>query len=276
MNQQLEIGLHWVSVALYALSACCFVYGFVFKKDNALKWGVITAIVGMAPHTVALGFRWYDTGHGPYLKKYEVYSSLVWMGLFMFLLLQWRKPMLRTLGIIILPVSFLMIGRAVLSSSEIKPLPETFHTFWLFVHIFFAKIAYGACLIGTALAGIFLTTEKKRCFTADWLNRLPEPDIIDELSYRFIGFGFIMIGVMIAAGAVWANEAWGSYWSWDPVETWSLISWVIYGIYLHLRRMHGWKGVKAAWFSILAFAVLLFTMFGIGLVYITHHSPYMN
>ncbi len=276
MNQLYEIGLHWASVAFYAISACFFVYGFVFKKERALKWGVAAAVAGLIPHTMALALRWYYTGHGPYLRRYEVYSSDVLIGLVVFTIVQWRKTTLRPLGVIIMPASFLLIGMAVLSSPEIRPLPETFQTFWLFVHIFFAKLAYGSCLIATALAGFYLLVNRSGFQSGGWTSKLPEPMIIDELSYKFTGFGFIMIGVMIAAGAIWANDAWGRYWAWDPVETWSLISWVIYGIYLHLRRIHGWKGTKAAWYNIASFALLLFTIFGIGLLYISNHSPYMN
>ncbi|MHB9095772.1 MAG: cytochrome c biogenesis protein CcsA [Eubacteriales bacterium] len=276
MNQFYEIGLHWVAVVFYAISACFFIYGFVFKKERALKWGVIAAVAGMIPHTLALTLRWYYTGHGPYMRRYEVYSSDVWVGLVVFAVAQWRKPVLRLLGVIIMPASFLLIGMAVLSSPEIRPLPETFQTFWLFIHIFFAKVAYGSCLVGAALAVIYLNVSRQTSGSAGLVKRLPEPDIIDELSYKFNGFGFVMIGVMTAAGAIWANDAWGSYWAWDPVETWSLISWVIYGIYLHLRRIHGWKGAKAAWFNIGAFILLLLTIFGIGLFYLSNHSPYMN
>lgn len=276
MNQQLEIGLHWAAVALYALSACLFIYGYVFKKNREIKWAVLITVVGLIPHTLALGLRWHFTGHGPFLRRYEVYSSDVWIGLVVFLLIQWRRPQLRPLGLIVLPFSFLLIGMGVMSSAEIRPLPETFHTFWLYVHIFFAKIAYGSTLIGTALAGIYLITGHGGKIAARWAGRLPERPVLDELSYRFIGLGFIMMGVMIAAGAIWADNAWGSYWSWDPVETWSLVSWITYGIYLHLRRMHGWQGDRAAWLSIISFGILLFAIFGIGIFYATGHSPYIN
>ena len=276
MNQHLEIGLHWIAVAFYCLSAILYIYGFVFRKDRAFKWALVAAVCGLIPHTAALGLRWYVTGHGPYLRRYEVLSSNVWVGLVMFILVQRIKPVLRPFGAVVMPVSFLLIGLAVLSSPETHPLPETFQTFWLLVHILFAKLAYGSCLIATALAGGYLLLQGGGRLQQKWAGRLPAPGIIDEFSYRFTGFGFMMIGIMIAAGAIWANDAWGSYWSWDPVETWSLLSWVVYGLYLHLRRMHGWRGRKAAWYTMIAFLLLLFTIFGIGLIYVSEHSPYMN
>lgn len=275
MDQGLEIGLHWAAVACYALSSCFFIYGFVFQKDWGTKLGIMLAGLGLLPHTLALLLRWYSTGHGPYLRRYEVFSSDVWIGITMFMVAQWRKAELKQLGVLVMPVSFLLIGMSVMASPQIRPLPETFQTFWLVLHIFFAKLAYGSCLIGVVLAVVYLVSQKRKNILAGRFAWVSEPAAIDELSYKFNGFGFIMISVMIIAGAIWANNAWGSYWSWDPVETWSLVSWVIYGIYLHLRRMHGWKGKKSAWLNIISFCLLLFTIFGIGVFYATGHSPYM-
>lgn len=276
MSTLVEVGLDWIAVTFYALSTCLFVYGFVFKKQRALKWGLLLAIAGLIPHSAALLYRWYISGHGPWMRRYEVYTSLAWTGLLMFIVFQWRRPDFRPLGVVIMPGTVLLVGLAVFSFSQIQDVPESFKTYWLILHIYFAKLAYGTCLIGTALAVIYLMIQRTNGL-GSWLRqRLPDPDRIDELSYRFTAFGFVMIGVMIAAGAIWAKNAWGSYWSWDPVETWSLISWILYGIYLHLRRMHGWKGTKAALFTIGAFSVLIFTLMGIGIVYVNNHSPYVN
>jgi len=273
---KMEILLHWFAVALYALSSCLFIYSATFNKKSWLKYAAIIAAAGLIPHTAALALRWVEAGHGPYLRRYEVLSSNAWIVVVMFLFIQWKKPILRYTGVLVLPATFLLIGLGIMSSPEIRPMPDSYQTFWLIVHIFFAKLAYGAGLIGTALAIMYLWNIKKgedfRLFSNNFLSL----SSLDELSYRFISFSFIMVAIMIAAGAIWANQAWGSYWSWDPVETWSLISWVIYGSYLHLRRMHGWRGAKAAWLAIAAFTVLLFALLGIGLIYVTNHSPYLN
>lgn len=276
MNQQIEIGLHWAAVALYVISACLYGYGFVFKKKSFIDQGYFVSIGGFLIHTAALAVRWYNTGHGPYLGRYEIYSSLIWTAMLIFVILLWRMTALRPLGTLVMPVSFLLLGMGVLAATEITSLPETFKTFWLFVHVYFAKLAYGSCMIGTALAGIYLMLNRQSSLTKWWKSRLPDMSYIDELSYRLIGFGFIMIGIMIASGAIWANNAWGNYWSWDPVEVWSLISWMVYGIYLHLRRMHGWNGIRAAWYSLAAFAVLVFSLIGLGVFYVTNHSNYMD
>ncbi len=273
-----EILFLWITVGFYVISSVLYIYSVAFHREKSLQPATWLAATGLATHSLALGLRWIETGHGPYLRQYEVYSSDVWVVVMMFLIVQLWKPVLRTAGAVVMPVSFLMIGLAVMASPEIRDLPVTFKTYWLIVHILFAKLAYGAALIGTALAVLYLVKQRKA--QADRLTsvyrRLPSLEVLDELSYGFIGFGFINLGIMIVAGSIWAKNAWGRYWGWDPVETWSLISWFFYGIYLHLRFTFKWQGSKAAWFSIIALVVLIFALFGIGLFYESFHSPYIS
>jgi len=273
-----EIILLWITVGLYALSTCFYVYSIAFQKEKYLKRATIIAGLGLVIHTVALGLRWVQAGHGPYMRRYEVYSSNVWIAIAMFLIAQYFRPSIRVLGSILMPVSFLLIGMAVMASPEIRTLPSTFKTYWLIVHILFAKLSYGSALIGTGLGVLYLIKEKKKedDNLTEFYKRMPKLEVLDELSYAFIGFGFLLLGIMIIAGSIWAKSAWGSYWGWDPVETWSLISWFVYGLYLHLRRTYGWKGKKAAWLAIGALGFLIFALFGVGLFYDSIHSPYIN
>jgi len=272
-----EILLHWGAVTFYVLSALLFIYSFVFHKPEYMRRGTAAALAGMLPHTAALALRWAAAGHGPYLRVYEVYSSDVWIAVAMFLLLQRWQPAVRPVGAVVMPVSFLMIGMAVMSSPEIRPLPGTFKTFWLLVHILFAKLAFGSLLLGTGLAALYLVKERTAISVSGRAaGRLPDSEYLDQAGYNLTGFGFLMLGIMIVSGAIWANNAWGAYWTWDPVETWSLISWLVYGIYLHLRRTQGWRGTRAAWFSVFAMAVLIFALFGMGYFYPSQHSPYIS
>jgi cytochrome c-type biogenesis protein CcsB len=274
--QEIEIGLHWAAVGLYALSSVLLAAGLIFQREQAVRLGVGVAVFGLAFHSIALGIRWVEAGHGPYLRRYEVYSSAVWVLVGAYLLAVWRRPALGPVGALVMPAAFLMIGMGVMSSPEIRALPPTFRNLWLPVHIFFANLAFGSCLIGTGIAGIYLL-KRRAGPDAPFYARLPDFEALDELSYRAIAFGFIALAIMIIAGAIWANSAWGRYWGWDPVETWSLISWVVYGIYLHLRRMHGWRGARAAWFAVGAVVLLIFAMFGLGVVYPgSEHSPYVS
>ncbi len=274
-----EMVLLWAAVALYAASAASYVASLFFSWDRWTGWATRLAELALAPHTLSLLLRWLEAGHGPYLRRYEVYSSDVWVGVVMFLLAQRWRPSLRGLGAVVMPASFLLIGMAVMSSPEIRTMPPSFRTYWLVIHILFAKLAYGANLIATGCAVLYLM--KRRRTERDLpvrglLAKVPDLAPLDELSYAFSGFGFLMIGIMILAGSIWAKNAWGSYWNWDAVETWALISWFVYGIYLHLRRTHGWKGSRAAWMNIAALGFLLFALFGVGLFFDSAHSPYVG
>ncbi|MHB8172242.1 MAG: cytochrome c biogenesis protein CcsA [Thermincolia bacterium] len=273
----LDLTLHWITVAFYAISSIVYIISSNFKK-NYLQTATTIALLGFVTHTAALGVRWEASGHLPYMGRYEIASSLVWTSMLFYLFFQRKKRGLANVGFLFLPFSLIMLGVVVMSDPQHKEIPESFDTLWLLVHVIFAKLAYGSCLLGTALGFLYIVKEKQ----PDWLgltsilDRLPSKEVADEYSHKFIGFGFIMIGIMIASGSIWANSSWGSYWSWDPVEVWSLISWAIYGLYLHFRRIHGWRGGRAAWFSLFAFLVLLFTLLGVGLIYVSEHAPYIS
>jgi cytochrome c-type biogenesis protein CcsB len=263
---------------LYAVSTWLYVYCFAFQREGKLPLAGLVAAIGLLPQSTALIIRWIVQGHGPYMTIFEGVNSTVWVGMVVFLVLQWRRPVYRFLGIAIMPISFLLIGAAILQNSSLEPVPATFNTFWLLVHVSFAKLSYGACLIATGFGIAYLIKQKQQDQDklTPFYQRIPTLEVLDELSYRFTAFGFIMIIIMIISGAIWANKAWGRYWGWDPVETWSLISWLLYGLYLHLRFTFGWRGSKAAWYSVVALAVLLFAIFGVALFYVGAHSAYFK
>lgn len=276
MLLQLDPVLHWSAVVFYAASTIMFIYGLTFSKEKWLRIGVMTAFVGTGLHTGAISARWIATGHGPFLKRYELFSSYVLIAMYMFLWLQYRRPNLRPVGVLVLPVSLLIMGLALTTSATDKEVPATYNYMWIVLHIVFAQASYGAALIGSGLALLYLLKRRvqNKSIVSGIYERLPSLEEMDNLSYRFHGFAFLTIGIMIASGAIWANYAWGRYWSWDPIENWSLISWLVYGVYLHLRRIHGWIGVKAAWVSFVALVGLIFILIGIGWAYNSIHSPY--
>ena len=275
---KIEILLLWITVACYAISSGLYIYGLVFQKEKSIKWATMISLAGLIPHSASLVLRWVESGHGPYITFYEVATSDAWVAVVAFLLFQVLYPRLKAIGTIIMPVSFLLIGLGVMSSPEIYQIPTTFRTYWLIIHIFFAKLAFGPILIATALSFFYLlkTRSKGELDSHHILTALPNAPTLDELSYRFMAFGFINLGIMIAAGSIWAEYAWGRYWGWDPIETWSLISWLLYGMYLHLRLKVGWRGKKLAWFALGSFLILLFSIFGVVFLYHSVHSAYLR
>lgn len=269
---EFEIICHWIAVGFYILSTIFFAYSVSFRKEKTLKYGVIFAAAGLLPHSLALALRWYIAGHGPYMAKYEVLSSNAWIAVLMFLLIAWNIPRIRAAGVVVIPLSFLMMTFGLFTNPELKNLPPALSGIWLIIHILFNKLAVGAILISLGCAVLFLlkrNREDKRFY-----QKLPSLEVLDVYSYKFIGFGFIFWSITLGAGSIWANNAWGRYWGWDPIETWSFITWLVYGLYLHLRHFFKWKGIKSAWMLVACFVVSVITIVIVPFVIDTLHSSY--
>jgi len=271
----MQVVLMWAGITLYAVSAILFVVSLVMKKEGLLTVASFVAAAGLLPHAVAIGMRWVQAGHGPYMGFYEVTSGLVWVSVAIMVLVTLKLPQLKPVGIVVMPASFLLMAAALMASKEIHQLPPTLRSYWLWIHIAFAKLTYGSLLVATGLAILYLLKQKYAEKENSVYKRLPELKQLDELSYRFVLLGFLFLGMMIVAGSIWANEAWGRYWGWDPIETWSFVGWVVYGIYLHQRLSRGWRGTKAAWLAVGAMVIVVFALLGVPFAYRSVHSAYM-
>ena len=271
--------LYLAASTLYAISTILFILSFVFKKETWIRSAISVAFLGLLLHSVSLGFRWVEAGHGPYYTMFEALSSIAWANVAIFLVLQYRIQKIRYAGIMVMAVSLLMMGVGATTSTEIMVIPPSLRSYWLIVHIGFAKLAFGFLLIATGLAMLYLLNENysrnENSNLSMFYNRLPDMESMDDLMYQFVIGGFLFLSVMIASGSIWAYQTWGRYWAWDPIETWSLISWLVYGIYLHQRRNVGWRGKKAAWLLIVGLIVLAFSLLGAGIVYKGLHSAYL-
>ncbi|MCL4534143.1 MAG: cytochrome c biogenesis protein CcsA [Bacteroidetes bacterium] len=258
-----QVAFLWVAVAMYAASTVLFVASNVFRLHA--RWAnlaVSLATFGLGPHGLSIILRWVEVGHGPYISFYEVASSDTWLAVALYVVSAHRYPALRPSGMVILPISFLLIGAAVFAPREGRELLPVLRSYWLVLHVTFAKLAYGPYLIGLGAAVLYLR-KRNREVPAGGARWRDDPAVLDELSYRFVAFGFFMHVLMIIAGAIWAKQAWGSYWSWDPIETWSLVSWLCFAVVLHLRAVHGWQGSRAAYSTVGAVAVVIFAFFAV-------------
>ncbi len=272
-----EILLMWAAVTAYTLSAILFVFGAVFKSDKVLNVALWVAMVGLVPHAAAIGVRWVAVGHGPYLGFYEVVSSYAFASVAALGIIAWMRPKLKLVGVLLMPVAVLMLGGAMLAPKSPLEITAKLASWWLTIHVAFAKLSYMSFIAAFALALLFLWREHRGEFKEDsMLSRLPSQAAVDDLSFRFIGVGFIFLSIMIVAGAIWANESWGRYWGWDPIETWSLISWIVYAGYLHVRLTLGWHGRKAAWYAAAALPIVLFTLIGVPVLYQSIHGAYLE
>lgn len=275
MNRFLIIAttLHWVAVFFYVLATIINTYGIIFKKDKAERRSYFVAVGGLLVHGIALLCRWTTAGHGPYIVRYEVLSSNAWVVLFLFLLFSRFFPKIRPVSIFVFPSTFLLIALGLFFNPEVRKLPPTLRSVWLVLHISFYKIALATNLLAGAFSVFYIMKNRTRWA---WLHRLPDLESIDLLAYRFAGFGFTFWAIGLLAGSIWAYQSWGRFWAWDPVETWSLITWVLLGVHLHLRRFFGWRGERASYFYLVCFFLSLVTLFFIPLLESSIHSEYFK
>jgi cytochrome c-type biogenesis protein CcsB len=206
--------------------------------------------------TSSLLFRAIQTGHGPFANQYEFSVAFGWGMVASYVYFEHRYHV-RTLALLVLPIAAALLLYAMTVGSTAVPLvPALQNNLLLTVHVALAIVAYGAFSVGCAAGALYLIQPE------GGRRGLPKPELLDEISYRAVIIGFPLLTMVIILGAVWANVAWGTYWSWDPKETASLVTWLVYGAYLHARVARGWRGRRAAWLIMVGFAAVLFTFFG--------------
>ncbi|MFA5844965.1 MAG: cytochrome c biogenesis protein CcsA [Coriobacteriia bacterium] len=276
MTLIVEVVIMSGAVLVYAIASMGFVVALMFGKKQARLAGIASACAGLVLHAVAILGRWVRVGHGPAVGFYEVASLLGFLTVAFFLPLLWRQRGLWVVGVGVMPLAFLLLGGAMLAGKEAQGIEGSLVSYWLGIHVAFANLAYGAYAASFALAIAFLLREKGSTRFATVLAKLPDQLVIDGLMFKFVGAGFLFQGIMIVSGAIWANEAWGRYWAWDPMETWSLIAWMIYAGYLHVRLTLGWSGSRAAWIAVFSLPVIVFTLLGVPNVYKTIHGAYLQ
>jgi cytochrome c-type biogenesis protein CcsB len=268
-----EVLLHWSAVALYIGATALLANAVIFEQPHRVKRALGLAAIGLVPHAAAIVVRWVATGHGPYMLKYEVLSSDAWIAVAALLIFALPRRKWAVLGLVVLPLATLLIGAALFSNPAIRELPPTFRSTWLVFHIGLAKIAAGAFTLSLASAVLVLFDPGER---KPWRARLPSPDALDGYTVRFVGFGLMFWTCAVAAGAIWAHQSWGRYWGWDPIETWSLVTWLVYGSFLHVRFFFRLGHRATAWLAIGAFAIFILTLLILPMLMPSLHSAYFQ
>jgi cytochrome c-type biogenesis protein CcsB len=261
----------WSATTFYAVATALFFIGAVFGKEWGDRRGRLCALVGLLPHAAAIGLRWAEVGHGPYSSRYEVISGNAFVLVAVYLLGTLAYRQLRAVGVFIMPAAFLLMGWAVSSFGVKNEVPIIFKSYWLWLHIGFAK-AFGASLIVAACCAAAYLIKSR---SPDRLKNLPGVERLDLYAYQFLMISFLFLGVMIVAGSLWAHQSWGRYWGWDPIETSSLATWLAFGVILHFRVLHRWSGRRMAWLTLVAFAFGVSTLYVVTLVVPTIHNSYL-
>jgi len=268
------VGLNWLTVLVYLVAIITNSIGIVFKKEVFERWSYRVVWLGLFVHSCAILYWWQLAGHGPYMAPSEILSSNAWCTIVTFFVFLRLFPAIRPASIVVFPAAFLLVALGNIYNPGLRTLPPTYGTIWLVIHILLYKISLSTLVIGLAFSILYL--RKTRCKPSQWLTRLPEPDIMDLYAYRFAGFGFIFWGMAMLAGSIWAYKSWGRFWGWDPVETWSLICWLSFGVYLHLRRFFGVKGRVAAWLFMSCFVIAIIAYYVTSHMGSSIHSEYFK
>ena len=262
MFLNIENTMFTIATAGYLASMVLYALFFVLKKEKLGKIADIIVAAAFVFHTIALVTRGIGAGRLPMTNQYEFATSFAWGICACYLVFLWRYKF-RALGAFVTPVIFVIIGYAAMQSREVRELMPALRSNWLAIHVSSAIISYGAFGVSFAVSLMFLLRQKM-AHSSFWQEHIPQENRLDLISYRAVSLGFLFLTFVMVTGAIWAERAWGSYWSWDPKETWSLITWIIYAIYLHLRISRGWKGKSAALFAVIGFICVIFTYIGVN------------
>jgi len=277
------------SFVFYLVTAFFYLGYWVFKKKWIGQAATAMSFVALVSTTMILITRSAEAGHAPFSNLYESMMLFVWAINIGYLVMEYRYR-LKALGSFVMSIEFLaMLSASMLpyrfkSAEPLNPaLQSKWHWMesllgrfgleryaigWLDFHVFTIFIGYAAFAIAFGIGIVYLVKNRSeaRRGPGESGGMLPKASLLDELGYRAIAWGFPFLSIGIVSGAVWANYAWGTYWSWDPKETWSLITWFIYAAYLHARITRGWKGRRAAYLAIAGFLAVIFLYWGVSFV----------
>jgi cytochrome c-type biogenesis protein CcsB len=279
------MGVDLISPTLFSVSMYVYLCTFplyLIRLVNPKRYiGIMATSLlsgGFLIHTVGLIYRWIEThktGYG-YVPLSNMYESLIffsWTIVLVYFSLEFRFRQ-RIIGTFATAFAFLAIAASSIlpgSDAEIKPLIPALQSNWLAIHVITCFFGYAAFAVSFGVSILFLIQYRREGIDRP-LGWLPPTHVLDEMNYRSIIIGFPMLTVGIITGAAWASYAWGSYWSWDPKETWSLITWLIYAAFLHARVTRDWRGKKMAFLSMVGFLAVLFTYFGVSYILAGLHS----
>ena len=262
----------WFVAASATYAAALALYAATWRSTKALVGRVATAVMcaALALNLALIVGRWLEADRAPFKSLFE---SLVFFSFCIgavYLVME-RLYRTRVFGPIAALMAFACLGYAVAKwDAEIVKLPPALQSGWFVPHVVVYFIGYGAMAFATGVAALQLLSTRSAFFGK--LVRLKagtalsgELDL-EQVTYDAIRFGFVLLTVGLLVGSVWAKSAWGDFWVWDPKENWSLVTWLVYGAYLHLRRVRNWRGERAAWLAVAGFAVVMFTYLGMGLL----------
>lgn len=276
-----QTAVFWMSAGFFFANAFYWL-GLLFKKHGAGLQAAASGLVWFAATyaLIVLLMRWHesyllgpDIGHIPVSNLYEVFVLFCLMSALFYLYFEQRYQT-RTLGaflmmIVSTAVIFLLWYSMTRDAHQIQPLIPALKSWWMKLHVPANFVGYSTFALASMTALAYLIKEK---FPNGIMARLPSLETLDDLMYKAIAIGFAFFTIATVLGALWAAEAWGGYWSWDPKETWALVVWLNYAIWLHMRLVKGLRGTVAAWWALVGLAVTTFAFLGVNIFLSGLHS----
>lgn len=259
----LELNAFWSALVGYALSTALAMWALVFRRRPERTLLALMSI-GLLLHTIAIGARWARVGHLPVGSMFEMLSANVWGLMAAVVIGYWMLPRMRAFAAVVLPLVMLVMGWMLLPPMEVTSLPPTYDTIWLYIHIAFIKLFLGAAFIALGIAAIILL--RGAGLDGQRFASMPSDRSLDETAYRCMALALIFDTLGVVSGAIWAQDAWGHYWSWDPLEVWSLVTWLSIGLTLHVRASFRTPPRTNSILIIATFVIAFFTFFGIPFV----------
>jgi cytochrome c-type biogenesis protein CcsB len=244
-------------------------------SELSARVALVVTVLGAAAHLATLVTRGLAADRVPWGNMYEFVLSVTFVGAVAWLFLVFRRPDVRRLGLYVSLTLMLLLGVAgLLLYTQVTPLVPALNSYWLVIHVSAAILATGIFLVGFVVAAMYLVRsahdrdQNRFAFAA----RLPRSEVLEPLTFRLHTVAFPIWTFAVAAGAVWAEAAWGRYWGWDPKETWAFISWVVYAGYLHARATPSVRRTVATWIAIVGWLTMLMNLFGVNIFFVGFHS----
>jgi cytochrome c-type biogenesis protein CcsB len=275
-----EYPLFAATGALYAAAIALYAAAWRSTKKVIAQAGTALMLTALALNAGVFVLRWHEAGRAPLKSLFE---SLVFFALCIGIVYVFFERMYKTraFGVPAMLLSFGCIVYAITKwDAEIVKLPPALQSPWFVPHVMVYFVGYAAVALAFALAVIQLLAPRvplvQRLLTMKAGTIMTgTPLDVEKMSYELVRFGFVLLTVGLLVGSVWAKSAWGDYWVWDPKENWSLVTWLVYGGYLHLRRVRGWRGEKGAWLLVVGFAVVMFTYLGMSMLPTAEESAHV-
>ena len=255
--------LFFAALILYFIATVLELGGMVFKKEKITRIAWWIFVVGAVLNTAYLVVRGVMAERLPLSNQFEFSTAFAW-GVAVILIALQMKSKAEWMRAAAMPMAFLILSYAALQPREITELMPALKSAWFGLHIGSAVFSYAAFVLAGCGGLRWLLQEKKASQAA--LVQL------DYLCYRLVALGFLLLTIVILSGAIWAEQAWSAFWTWDPKDTWALMTWILYAIYLHLRLRKKLSGKVMAWFVVIAVPVVLFTFVGVNTLLPGLHS----